>query len=334
MQQVPNHTTNFLTPNQAKYEERDGKIIITLEPFERGFGHTLAFALRRILLSSMPGAAIVSAQIDGVTHEYTSMEGVHEDVVDILLNIKKVAIRMQPGAEVNLTLSKQGPGEVLAGDFEGDGEFEICNPNLVLAHLTGNVNFNLRARAKTGVGYQTSAVRRRNEVENDEIGMLHLDASYSPVLSVSTLVENARVENRTDLDKLTLTIQTDGTLDAEDALRRAATILQQQLMAFVDFKSEYLVQPETKEENELHPMLSNKVDNLELTVRAANCLKAESIVYIGDLVQRSEGDLLRTPNLGRKSLTEIKTVLNQHGLSLGMTIEGWKLPTDPNQEEL
>lgn len=325
---------DFLVPKEIHVDQSDrNHMIVQLEPFERGYGHTLGNALRRILLSSMAGAAIIEATIEGVTHEYTTMEGVHEDVVDIMLNLKDVAIKLpnlSAGDEATLTLDKKGPGPVLAGDFVSGADLEICNPDHVIATLTSDRSFQLRAKVRVGRGYETVGMRRGAE-EQAEVGVLHLDASYSPVRRVSYQVDNTRVEKRTNLDKLVLEMETDGTLDPQDAIRRAATILQHQLSAFAELRSNYIPEP-TEDDTTVNPMLSRHVDDLELTVRAANCLKAENIDYIGDLVQRTEADLLKTPNLGRKSLTEIKSVLAEHGLALGMQLDGWVIPT-PNIDE-
>lgn len=311
----------FLTPNNINVQMVSSTFSrIVLEPLERGFGHTLGNALRRILLSSMPGAAIVEAQIDNVLHEYSSVEGVREDMVDVLLNLKGVAVKMQGREEVTLTLSKKGEGPVTAGDITAEHDIEIVNPEHVIAHLTQDGSINMKLRVQSGRGYQPASTRESEESRT--VGTLLLDASFSPVTRVSYQVENARVEKRTDLDKLVIELETNGTLDPEEAIRRSATILQHQLAAFVELKHE--VVPEKREQDdEVDPVLLRPVDDLELTVRAANCLKAENIYYIGDLVQRTENDLLKTPNLGKKSLTEIKTVLAQRGLGLGMAVDQW-----------
>ncbi|WP_370979606.1 DNA-directed RNA polymerase subunit alpha [Agaribacterium sp. ZY112] len=302
-----------LAPTHAK---------VVLEPLERGFGHTLGNALRRILLSSMPGCAIVECEIDGVQHEYSAIEGVQEDVVEILLNLKNVAVIMHGKDQVVLNLSKKGPGPVTAGDIQLEHDVEIVNPDLVLAHINNDSELNMRLTVARGRGYEPADARRQDEEETRSIGRLQLDASYSPVRRVAYKVESARVEQRTDLDKLVLDLETNGTLDPEDAIRRAATILQQQLAVFVDLEGEKAAEPEEKEE-QIDPILLRPVDDLELTVRSANCLKAENIYYIGDLIQRTEVELLKTPNLGKKSLTEIKDVLASRGLSLGMRLENW-----------
>ncbi|WP_226648818.1 DNA-directed RNA polymerase subunit alpha [Microbulbifer variabilis] len=313
----------FLTPRRidvTEYNQNHAKVV--LEPLERGFGHTLGNALRRILLSSMPGCAVTEVEIDGVEHEYSAIEGVQEDVIEILLNLKEIAVVMHGKDQAILSLSKKGPGAVTAGDIQVDHDIEIVNPDHVIANITGDVELNLRLTVARGRGYQPADARRDEEEESRAIGRLQLDASYSPVRRVSYSVESARVEQRTDLDKLVLDLETNGTLDPEEAIRRAATILQQQLAVFVDLEGEKDAQPKA-EEPEVDPVLLRPVDDLELTVRSANCLKAENIYYIGDLIQRTEVELLKTPNLGKKSLTEIKDVLASRGLSLGMRLENW-----------
>ena len=316
-------SAELLTPRTidvTEYDSTNARVI--LEPLERGFGHTLGNALRRILLSSMDGSAIVEVEIDGVLHEYSAIEGVQEDVIEILLNLKNVAIVLHGKDEAELTLSKTGVGTVTAGDIQADANVEIKNPEHVIAHISGDTSLNMRLRVSKGRGYQPADSKENEEEEARVIGRLCLDASYSPVRRVSYSVENARVEQRTDLDKLVLDIETNGTVDPEEAIRRAATILQQQLAVFVDLESESQSEPEEDEE-QMDPILLRPVDDLELTVRSANCLKAESIYYIGDLIQRTEVELLKTPNLGKKSLTEIKDVLASRGLSLGMRLENW-----------
>jgi len=293
---------------------------VVLEPLERGFGHTLGNALRRILLSSIQGCAVVEAQIDGVLHEYTAIEGVQEDVVDILLNLKGVAAIMHNKNEAMLTLNKTGPGVVTAGDIETDHDVEIINKDHVIAHITEQGSLSMTLKIAKGRGYQP-ATQRRNEDER-AIGSLLIDASFSPVRKVAYSVDTARVEQRTNLDKLIVDLETNGTVDPEETIRKAAGILQQQLSVFVDLQGDEEVEDE-KSETEIDPILVRPVDDLELTVRSANCLKAENIYYIGDLIQRTEVELLKTPNLGKKSLTEIKDVLGTHGLSLGMRLENW-----------
>ncbi|MEK9821240.1 MAG: DNA-directed RNA polymerase subunit alpha [Gammaproteobacteria bacterium] len=313
----------FLTPKHIQVDQAsDTRASVVLEPLERGFGHTLGNALRRILLSSMPGCAITEVEIDGVLHEYSAIEGVQEDVIEILLNLKGVAVRLNSVDEAEITLDVKGPAVVTAGDFQLGHDIEIANPNHVIANLNDNGNLKLRAQVGRGRGYEPADVRMADEEESRVIGSLLLDASYSPVRRVAYKVDSARVEQRTDLDKLIIDLETNGTIDPEEAIRRAATILQQQVAVFVDLESE--AEPETvEEEDEIDPILLRPVDDLELTVRSANCLKAENIYYIGDLIRRTEVELLKTPNLGKKSLTEIKDVLASRGLSLGMRLENW-----------
>lgn len=315
---------DFLTPKNIQVQEMSPCISrIVLEPLERGFGHTLGNALRRILLSSMSGAAITQVSIDNVLHEYSSINGVREDVVDILLNLKGVAIKMNNREVAELTLHKSGVGPVTAADIQLDHDVEIINPEHVIAHLTDEGDLNMRLTVRIGRGYQPATQLVVDELDSGQtLGELHLDASFSPVRRVTYQVDNARVENRTDLDKLVLEVETNGTLDPEEAIRRCATILQHQLAAFVELKHEDFVESKDSASS-IDPMLMRPVDDLELTVRAANCLKAENIYYIGDLVMRTENDLLKTPNLGKKSLMEIKGVLAQRGLTLGMVVEQW-----------
>jgi DNA-directed RNA polymerase subunit alpha len=330
---MQNSATEMLTPRNidvTSYNATHAKVV--LEPLERGFGHTLGNALRRILLSSMTGCAIVEAEIDGVEHEYSTIEGVQEDVMEILLNLKGVAVVMEGRDETTVTLNAKGPGPVTAADIEVDSHVEIINPEHVIANLSDKTSLNMQLRIVRGRGYQPSDARINDE-ENSTIGRLQFDASFSPIFKVSYSVENARVENRTDLDKLVLELETNGTIDPEEAIRRAATILQQQMAVFVDLQGETAAEPEEKEE-EIDPILLRPVDDLELTVRSANCLKAESIYYIGDLIQRTEVELLKTPNLGKKSLTEIKDVLAFRGLSLGMRLENWPPASLKSEREL
>lgn len=313
----------FLTPKNIDVQEISStRAKVTLEPLERGFGHTLGNALRRILLSSLPGAAISEVEIEGVLHEYSALEGVQEDVLNILLNLKGVAVRLFERDEAVLTLNKSGAGVVTAGDIQLDHGVEVANPGHVIANLGASGSLSMKIRVTTGRGYVPAESRDSGDEESKSIGKLQLDASYSPVIRVAYVVDSARVEQRTDLDKLILDLETNGTVDPEEAIRRASTILQQQLAAFVDLDNEAEAEPEV-EEDKIDPILLRPVDDLELTVRSANCLKAENIYYIGDLIQRTEVELLKTPNLGKKSLTEIKDVLASKGLSLGMVLENW-----------
>ena len=320
---MQNSVTEFLTPGHIDVKEiSKTRAKVTLEPLERGFGHTLGNALRRILLSSMAGCAVVEAEIEGVQHEYSAIEGVQEDVIDILLNLKGLAFIMTSRDQVELSLTKKGPGVVTAADIKLDHEVELVNPDHVIANLNGKGELKMTLKIASGLGYESADSRYQDEDKTRAIGCLQLDATYTPVSRVSYVVENARVEQRTDLDKLVIDLETNGTLDPDDAIRMAATILQQQLAAFVNLENE--VKPEVeKVEDEVDPILLRPVDDLELTVRSANCLKAENIYYIGDLIQRTEVELLKTPNLGKKSLTEIKDVLASRGLSLGMRLDSW-----------
>ena len=314
--------TEFLTPRHIDIQEISAtRAKVTLEPLERGFGHTLGNTLRRILLSSMPGYAITEVQIDGVLHEYSTLEGVQEDVIDILLNLKGIAVVMHNLDETRITLSREGPGQVTAGDFQLNQDVDIANPDHPICSLNDNGSIRLEARVTRGCGY-VPVDSLEEEEETRPIGVLRLDATYSPMRRVAYSVDSARVEQRTDLDKLILDLETNGTIDPEECIRRAATILQQQLAVFVDLES---VGGSVAEErrDEIDPILVRPVDDLELTVRSANCLKAENIYCIGDLIQRTEVELLKTPNLGKKSLTEIKDVLASRGLSLGMRLENW-----------
>ncbi|MGM0476176.1 MAG: DNA-directed RNA polymerase subunit alpha [Pseudomonadota bacterium] len=315
--------SDFLKPRLVGVEKVDATSArVTLEPLERGFGHTLGNALRRILLSSMSGAAVVEAEIDGVLHEYSAIEGVQEDVIDILLNLKGLAFRLHKGDRVELSLSKKGAGPVTGADIKLSSDVELVNPDHVIANLTESGSLNMTLWVEIGRGYVPANMRDEAEDEERPIGRLPLDASYSPIHRVSYAVERARVEQRTDLDKLIIDLGTNGTIDPEEAIRAAATILQDQLGSFVDLKGTDGTEV-INEESEIDPILLRPIEELELTVRSANCLKAEQIYYIGDLIQRTEVELLKTPNLGKKSLTEVKDVLAKHGLSLGMKLDNW-----------
>ena len=317
----------FLTPRHIDVQDVSAtRARVTLEPLERGFGHTLGNTLRRILLSSMPGCAVTEVQIEGVLHEYSAMEGVQEDVIDVLLNLKGMSVVMHSGDEAIIGLSKNGPGAVVAGDFQLNQDVEIINPDHLLCTLNSQGKINMEVKITRGRGYEAAEQSQEHEEDSRAIGVLRLDATFSPMRRVAYTVESARVEQRTNIDKLILDLETNGTIDPEEAIRRAATILQQQLAVFVDLENES--EPELEEkEDEIDPILLRPVDDLELTVRSANCLKAENIYYIGDLIQRTEVELLKTPNLGKKSLTEIKDVLASRGLSLGMRLENWPPPS-------
>lgn len=295
---------------------------LTMEPFERGYGHTLGNALRRTLLSSMPGYAPTEVKIGGVLHEYSTIDGVQEDVVDILLNLKGIVLKLHNRQDATLVLKKAGEGMVTAGDIEPMHDVEIVNPDHVIAHLAAGGKLDMQIKVEHGRGYIAATSRRTGDEEGRSVGAILLDASFSPVRRVSYAVESARVEQRTDLDKLVMDIETNGAIDPEEAVRYAARILVEQLSVFADLKG-MPTQLEQKKETQIDPILLRPVDDLELTVRSANCLKAENIYYIGDLIQRTETELLKTPNLGRKSLNEIKEVLASRGLTLGMKLENW-----------
>ena len=320
--------TELLKPREIKVEVvSPNRARVAMEPLERGFGHTLGNALRRILLSSIPGAAVTEVQIEGVVHEYSAIEGVQEDVIDILLNIKNIAIRLNAREEATLRLEKSGNGPVTAADIQLDHDVEIVNPELVLAHLTGG-KIKASLKVTRGRGYQPVAAQV-GEAETSTVGLLKLEASYSPVRRVSYAVERARVEQRTDLDRLILDVDTNGGIDAAEAVRQAARILRDQLTVFVDLEAEAsaVAVPGIKgAAGSLDPILFRPIDELELTVRSANCLKAESVYYIGELVQRTENELMKTPNLGKKSLNEIKEALKAHDLELGMRLDNWSAP--------
>lgn len=294
---------------------------VTMEPFERGFGHTLGNALRRILLSSLPGHAATEVTIEGVLHEYSTLDGMREDIVDLLLNLKGVVFKLHNRSETTLRLVKSGEGLVTAADIETGHDVEIINPGHVIAHLAPGGSLDMQIKVEEGRGYVPGNTRPVIG-ESKTIGRVVLDASFSPVRRVSYLVESARVEQRTDLDRLVIDIETNGAVDPEEAIRYAARVLRDQLEVFADLQGTpaetVTVKPVT-----IDPVLLRPVDDLELTVRSANCLKAENIYYIGDLIQRTETELLKTPNLGRKSLNEIKEVLATRGLTLGMKLENW-----------
>lgn len=316
-------STDLLKPRNIQVKDLGNNTSkIVLEPLERGFGHTLGNALRRILLSSTPGCAVTEVKITGVEHEYTAIEGVQEDVVNILLNLKKLAFRLNTKDEVNLELRKSGPCVITAADIQLDHDVEIVDPDAIIATLTSDVDFEMSMKVEKNRGYQPASVRRGPDSPELPLGTLVLDASFSPIVRVSYDVNSARVENRTDLDKLIIELQSDGSIDPEETISDAATILHEQLAVFFDLT---IIEPEleVEQEPEIDPVLLRPVDDLELTVRSANCLKAEQVYYIGDLVQKTEVELLKTPNLGKKSLTEIKDILASHGLTLGARLENW-----------
>ena len=319
--------TNLLKPKNIHVEQvGQNRAKVTLEPFERGYGHTLGNALRRVLLSSMVGYAVTEVTIAGVVHEYSSIDGVQEDVVNILLNLKGVVFKLHNRDEVTLSLRKEGEGPVTAADIQTPHDVEIINPGHVIANLSQGGKIDIQLKVETGRGYVPGTVRRYGEEPSKSIGRIVLDASFSPVSRVSYSVENARVEQRTDLDRLVMEIETNGAITAEDAVRASSKILVEQLAVFAQLEGDQIssLMAEAPRGNQNYdPILLRPVDELELTVRSANCLKAEDIFYIGDLIQRTENELLKTPNLGRKSLNEIKEVLASRGLTLGMKLENW-----------
>ena len=320
---------NLLTPTDIQSEHLgQNSFRIILAPFERSFAHTIGNALRRILLSAMPGASVTEVEIEGVMHPYGAIEGVYEDVLDILLNLKALPINIHDREEIILQIKAQGPCVVTAANISSEYDVLVPNPGHVIATITSDRTLDISLRVETGMGYhvpqadEAGLVSEEGFVVDASVGAMSLDASFSPIKRVAYSVENARVEQRTNLDKLVLELETDGTIEPEEAIRKAATILQSQLYAFVGLQYD-VGSARSRKEPKFDPILLKLVDELELTVRSANCLKAENIHHIGDLVQRQEIDLLKTPNLGRKSLTEIKDVLAAHDLSLGMRLENW-----------
>ncbi|WP_026435317.1 DNA-directed RNA polymerase subunit alpha [Acidovorax sp. JHL-9] len=321
--------TNLLKPKAINVEQLGhNRAKVALEPFERGYGHTLGNAIRRVLLSSMVGYAATEVTIAGVLHEYSSIDGVQEDVVNILLNLKGVVFKLHNRDEVTLSLRKDGEGVVTARDIQTPHDVEIVNPDHVIANLSAGAKLDMQIKVEKGRGYVPGNLRRYADESTKSIGRIVLDASFSPVKRVSYTVESARVEQRTDLDKLIVEIETNGAITAEDAVRASAKILVEQLAVFAQLEGgeipTFESTPGGRATNAtFDPILLRPVDELELTVRSANCLKAENIYYIGDLIQRTENELLKTPNLGRKSLNEIKEVLASRGLTLGMKLENW-----------
>ncbi|MBL8390140.1 MULTISPECIES: DNA-directed RNA polymerase subunit alpha [Hydrogenophaga] len=317
---------NLLKPKTINVEQvSTNRAKVTLEPFERGYGHTLGNALRRVLLSSMVGHAPTEVTIAGVVHEYSSIDGVQEDVVNMLLNLKGVVFKLHNRDEVTLSLRKDGEGVVTAADIQTPHDVEIVNPGHVIATLSAGAKLDMQIKVEKGRGYVPGSLRRNDDASRS-LGRIVLDASFSPVKRVSYTVESARVEQRTDLDKLVLEIETNGSIGPEEAVRASAKILVEQLAVFAQLEGVELSafdQPAQRSSQQFDPILLRPVDELELTVRSANCLKAENIYYIGDLIQRTENELLKTPNLGRKSLNEIKEVLASRGLTLGMKLENW-----------
>jgi DNA-directed RNA polymerase subunit alpha len=312
---------DFLKPKLVdSVELSTNEYRVVLEPFERGFGHTLGNSLRRTLLSSMFGSAITEVLIDGVMHEFSTIEDVQEDVLDILLNLKEASVELNTSETATVIIEKEGPSQLTVADIESNGtDVSVFNPEKVIATINEGGKIRMTIRINTGVGYDVAVSRT---VDSETIGSIQLDASFSPIKRVSFTVESARVEQKVNLDRLNIVIETNGSVDAEEAVKRAATILQDQLSSFVEL--EPVVEEEPQPTSDDFPqMYLSAVDELELTVRSANCLKAEQIYYIGDLIQKSEQDLLRTPNLGRKSLNEIKEVLTEKNLELGTEIENW-----------
>ena len=322
--------TNLLKPKAINVEPLSAakgahRAKVTLEPFERGYGHTLGNALRRVLLSSMVGHAPTEVTIAGVLHEYSTIDGVQEDVVHIMLNLKGVVFRLHNRDEVTLVLRKEGEGPVTAGDIQTPHDVEIINPEHLIAHLSQGGKLDMQIKVEKGRGYVPGNLRRYGDEPTKSIGRIVLDASFSPVRRVSYAVENARVEQRTDLDKLVMEIETNGAVSPEEAIRQSAKILVEQLAVFAQLEDKLgeIIAAPSADRQTFDPILLRPVDELELTVRSANCLKAENIYYIGDLIQRTETELLKTPNLGRKSLNEIKEVLASRGLTLGARLENW-----------
>lgn len=316
-------TVEFLRPRLMEAKTIDAQHSrITIEPLERGFGHTLGNALRRIMLSSMPGCAVTEVRIEGVLHEYSTLEGVQEDVIDILMNLKSLPVIMHTRNKAVVSLRKKGPGVATAADIQLDDDIELVDVDHHIATLSKDAELDMDITIRRGRGYQTAESRLNDEDASRAVGVIQLDASFSPITRISYAVEDARVKQLTDLDRLILEIESNGSIDPEVAVRRAATILHDQISVFVNLE-ESMVQSMVEEEPEIDATLLKPVDDLELTVRSANCLKAENIYYIGDLVQHTETELLKTPNLGKKSLTEIKDVLAQRGFTLGWKIENW-----------
>ena len=314
---------SFLTPRIIEVHNISPlRAKVVMEPFERGFGYTLGNALRRVLLSSIPGCAPTKINISGVVHEYSSIDGLQEDIVDLILNLKGVVLKLHSKNSVILTLKKDAEGIVTAADIESSHDVEIINPEHVIAHITSGGRIEAQITVEKGRGYLPSTNLTREDKSLSSIGDILLDASFSPIRRVSYTIESARVEQRTDLDKLIIDIETNGSVDPEEAIRYAARVLVEQFSFFADLESTPLP-TEQPRAPAIDPILLRPVDDLELTVRSANCLKVENIFYIGDLIQRTEAELLRTPNLGRKSLNEIKEVLASRDLSLGMKLENW-----------
>ncbi|PZO93879.1 MAG: DNA-directed RNA polymerase subunit alpha [Haemophilus parainfluenzae] len=323
---MPNNTSEFLKPRTIEVEVASpNRTRVILEPFERGFGHTLGNALRRVLLSSMTGFAPVEVRIEGVQHEYSTIDHVQEDMVDLLLNLKGVVFKLHGKDEDTLLLKKSEAGVVFASDIQLNHSTEIINPEHVICHLAEGGELEAFITVRSGRGYQPASARRSEE-ESGDTRTIQLDASFSPISRVSFEVKPARVKQRTDLDSLILDIETNGLIAAEDAVRTAARILIDQMSVFASLENKQEEEEEKESEPQVDPLLLQLVDDLDLTVRSANCLKAENIYYIGDLIQKTETELLKTPNLGRKSLNEIKEVLASRGLVLGTKLDNWPPP--------
>ena len=316
--------TELIKPTKIDVDKKDKKTYgsVSIEPLERGFGLTIGNALRRILLSSLQGAAVTSIQIDGVLHEFSSIPGMIEDVTEFILNIKSLALKLNSDQPKKMSLKASGPGEVKASDIEAGSDIEIINPDLILCHLDKSAKINLELTVQNGKGYVAAELQKK---EDKQIGLILVDSIFSPVKKVSYNIENSRVGQVTHYDKLTLNVETNGSMEPDDAIAMSARILQEQLQYFINFEEPEIDDKSKEEESEIkfNRNLLRKVDELELSVRSANCLRNDNIVYIGDLVQKSENDMLRTPNFGRKSLNEIREVLMQMGLNLGMDISDW-----------
>lgn len=314
----------LIKPSKLNIETGDDQrrvATVVAEPLERGFGVTLGNALRRVLLSSLQGAAVTSLRIDGVLHEFSSIPGVREDVTDLILNIKQLALSMHSNGPKRMTLKAKGPGEVTAAQIQTPADIEIMNPDLIICHLDVGASLSIELEVNSGKGYVPASANRK---EDDPIGLIPIDSIFSPVRRVSYKIENTRVGQQTDFDKLSMTVETNGAVKPDDAVALAARILQEQLRLFVNFEEpQQQIAERVEDELPFSKNLLRKVDELELSVRSANCLKNDNIIYIGDLVQKSEAEMLRTPNFGRKSLNEIKEVLAQMALHLGMEVSGW-----------
>ncbi len=313
----------LIKPNKLNIKSNEDKssTVVIAEPLEKGYALTIGNSLRRILLSSIQGSAITSIQIDGVLHEFSSIQGVREDVTDIVLNVKALSIKVMSEGAKKLILDAKGPGEIKAKDIQPNADVKILNPDLVICHLDNNTKFHMELTANTGKGYRPA---EKNKDEDAPLGLIAIDSLFSPVKKVSFSVENAREGKSLDYDRLIMNIETDGSISAEDAVAYAARIFQDQLSLFINFDDpkEVEVKPQVIEPA-FNKNLLRKVDELELSVRSMNCLKNDNIIYIGDLVQKTEPEMLRTPNFGRKSLNEIKEVLNSMSLYLGMEIPNW-----------